>query len=66
MCSSDLPDLQYARADERGYALLECTPKQLQTEFRTTPHPAGASEVLKVQARFVVEAGKAGPQATTS
>ena len=60
------PDLQYARADERGYALLECTPKQLQTEFRTTPHPAGASEVLKVQARFVVEAGKAGPQATTS
>ena len=56
------PDLIHARSDERGYTLLEFTPKQTVAEFRTTPHPAGTSEVLKVQARFVVESGRAGPQ----
>jgi alkaline phosphatase D len=57
------PDLIHARADERGYALLEFKPKQCLAEFRTTPTPAGTSDKLKVQARFAVESGRAGPQA---
>ncbi len=57
------PDLLYARADERGYTLLEFSPKQCVTEFRSTPAPAGTSDKLKVQARFVVESGRVGPHA---
>jgi alkaline phosphatase D len=57
------PDLLHARADERGYTVLEFTPKQCLTEFRTTPAPAGTTDKLKVQARFAVESGRVGPQA---
>jgi alkaline phosphatase D len=57
------PDLLHARADERGYALIDFQPKRCTTEFRTTPTPAGTSDALKVQARFVVESGQPGPQA---
>lgn len=56
------PDLLYARADERGYTLLEFNTKHTLAEFRTTPHPAGTLDSLKVQARFAVEAGRIGPQ----
>lgn len=60
---SSNPDLLYARADERGYTLLEFNAKQSNIEFRTTPTPAGTSNTLKVQARFTVESGRVGPQA---
>ncbi len=56
------PDLLYARSDERGYTLIDVMPKQCLTEFRTTTAPAGSSDHLKVQARFVVETGRVGPQ----
>lgn len=56
------PDLLHARTDERGYTLCEFTPKQCLTEFRTTPSPAGTSDTLKTQARFIVEPGRPGPQ----
>ena len=55
------PDLIYARSDERGYALIEFSPKQCLTEFRGTSHPAGSADTLKVQARFAVTPGQAGP-----
>ena len=57
------PDLLHARSDERGYTLVDFSPKRCLTEFRTTPTPAGTSDKLKVQARFVVESGQPGPQA---
>jgi alkaline phosphatase D len=56
------PDILYARADERGYTLLDFNPKRCLAEFRTTPSPAGTSSLLKVQARFVVETDHPGPQ----
>ncbi|MGH6627747.1 MAG: alkaline phosphatase D family protein [Burkholderiaceae bacterium] len=57
------PDLVHARADERGYALLELTPQLMRCDFRGTPHPAGADGRLRTQASFVVEQGRAGVQA---
>jgi alkaline phosphatase D len=56
------PDILYARADERGYTLIDFNPKRCLAEFRTTTSPSGTSDSLKVQARFAVEAGHPGPQ----
>jgi alkaline phosphatase D len=56
------PDILNARADERGYTLIDFNPKRCLAEFLTTPSPAGTSDSLKVQARFAVEAGHPGPQ----
>ncbi len=56
------PDTLHLRSDERGYALLDITPQRVQCDFRATPHPAQAGATLHTQARFVVEAGRAGPQ----
>jgi alkaline phosphatase D len=55
------PDIVYARADERGYALIDIQPQAATCEFRTTPFPAGTRADLTVQARFQVERGRAGP-----
>jgi alkaline phosphatase D len=57
------PDIRHARADERGYTLIELTPQRLQAEFRATPHPARADSQLQTQARFAVQRGRAGVQA---
>jgi len=56
------PDLLHARSDERGYTLLDVSPKQVMCEFRTTPHPARADARLRTQARFVVDRGVPGPR----
>ncbi len=56
------PDVLHCRSDERGYALLDITPQQLQCTFRATPHPAQAHANLHTQARYVVATGAAGPQ----
>ena len=52
------PDLQYARSDERGYALIEVTPQRAVCEFRGCIHPVLNESRLTRQARFVVEAGR--------
>jgi len=54
------PDLLHARGDERGYASIELTPQAAHCDFRATPHPAQPGAALHSQARFVVEAGRAG------
>jgi alkaline phosphatase D len=54
------PDLLHARADERGYTLVQVTPDAVRCDFRTTAFPAGSSPILKTQASFVVERGVAG------
>ena len=59
----DNPDVAHARGDERGYALIEATPKALQCEFRATVHPVAADARFQAQARFAVEAGAAGVRA---
>jgi alkaline phosphatase D len=54
------PDLVHARSDERGYALIELTPTGASCDFRATPFPVQAEARLHSQARFQVEAGRAG------
>jgi len=54
------PDMLHARSDERGYALIELTPRDAACEFLGTPFPARADARLKTQARFVVESGRPG------
>ena len=58
---SSNPDLLHARADERGYTLLDIGTETLRAEFRTTPFPAGTREGLSTQAVFQVQRGQAGP-----
>ena len=53
-------DLVHARSDQRGYALIELTPAGASCDFRATPFPAQAEARLHSQARFQVEAGRAG------
>lgn len=54
------PDIRYARADERGYTLVEVRPEGVQATFRATPFPVRQDSVLYDQARIVVQAGHAG------
>ena len=54
------PDILHARADERGYALLEIGPRLARCEFSTTPTPAGDGARLSTQARYAVDTGRAG------
>ncbi|MEJ8812269.1 alkaline phosphatase D family protein [Variovorax ureilyticus] len=59
----DNPDVKHARGDERGYALVELTPRRMQCEFRATQHPVQERATFTTQASYVVEAGRAGVQA---
>ena len=60
------PDLLHARADERGYTLVQVTPEQVRCDFRTTAFPAGSAPGFKTQASFVVERGVAGIKPASS
>ncbi|MFG6446740.1 alkaline phosphatase D family protein [Roseateles sp. BYS180W] len=57
------PQLLHARSDERGYVLFELSPKLLQAQLRSVLEPERADSAVAVQARFVVEDGRPGPQA---
>ncbi|MGK6308890.1 alkaline phosphatase D family protein [Variovorax sp. DT-64] len=59
----DNPDVVHARGDERGYALIEATPKAMHCEFRATAHPVAVDAPFHTQASFAVEAGRAGVKA---
>jgi alkaline phosphatase D len=54
------PDILHARADERGYTLVDVKPEGIQAEMRTTAHPAKAGVTLSTQARFAIAHGVAG------
>lgn len=56
----DNPDVVHARGNERGYALMELTPEAMQCEFRATAYPVTSDASFHTQARFAVEAGRAG------
>jgi alkaline phosphatase D len=59
----DNPDVAHARGDQRGHAFIDVTPQALTCEFRATAHPVVADASFYTQARFSVEAGRAGIQA---
>ncbi len=54
------PDIVHARADERGYALIDCSPSELRCTMRATPHPVRQDAQLSTQAVFAVSPDKAG------
>jgi alkaline phosphatase D len=56
------PDLWHLRSDERGYVLLDVTPKQVAVDFRGTPHPVRTDSRFKTQARYVIDRGTPGPR----
>ncbi len=56
------PDILHARSDERGYMLLDVTDRSLHCVARATGFPVLAHSALHTQARFRVDAGRAGPQ----
>ncbi|PZR19175.1 MAG: alkaline phosphatase, partial [Azospira oryzae] len=56
------PHIHLGRADQRGYMRFVLGAKQLQAELRTVDDPWRADSPLQTQARFVVEAGRAGAQ----
>ena len=56
------PDILHARADERGYTLLDVRPEGMVAEFRTTANPAQAHGQFRTQAQWAVRSGVAGLQ----
>jgi alkaline phosphatase D len=56
------PQVLYARCEQRGYSLLEITPKAMTAELRAVTDPLRSDSSVYTQARFVVEDGRPGPQ----
>jgi alkaline phosphatase D len=54
------PDMAYARSDQRGYTLLELTPRQARGQFRATAEAQLEDATLTQQAVYAVERGRAG------
>jgi alkaline phosphatase D len=60
---ADNPHLRYGRSDERGYMRFELSAGRLQAELRRVAEPWNPRSAVGAGARFVVEAGRPGPQA---
>jgi alkaline phosphatase D len=56
------PHIHHARSDERGYMRFELRPGRMEVDLRVVEHPWEARSPMRSQARFVVEAGRAGAQ----
>ncbi|MFH7041241.1 alkaline phosphatase [Paucibacter sp. JuS9] len=56
------PHMLLSRSDQRGYVRFDLKAGLMQAELRAVLDPWDAQSAVQAQARFVVEAGKAGPQ----
>ena len=56
------PHLHHGRGDRRGYVMLTLDDKQLSAELMAVAEAADPASAVAVDARFVVEAGRPGPQ----
>jgi alkaline phosphatase D len=56
------PHLLHARGDRRGHVLLNLDERRLQADLMAVADPADPASAVDLQARFVVEAGRPGPQ----
>jgi len=54
------PHIRHARADQRGYIRFTLDAKALQAQLRVLDDPLDAASAVRTQARFAVEAGRAG------
>jgi alkaline phosphatase D len=59
---AEQPHLKLARADRRGYLRFTLDPKQLQAQLIGVDDVRDPASGAATMARFVVEAGKPGPQ----
>jgi len=57
------PHIHLGRSDRRGYVRFSLDDKQLLAQLRTVDDARDPASALQTQARFVVEAGRPGPQA---
>jgi alkaline phosphatase D len=56
------PHVHFGRSDQRGYLSIELDPKQMSARLQTVDRPLDPASGLTATARFVVDAGRAGPQ----
>ena len=56
------PHILLARSEERGYGLVDITPRRWTTTLRALADPLRADSGAYTLARFVVEPGRPGPQ----
>lgn len=56
------PHLHYGRGDQRGYIAFELDAKRLSAELMAVAQPDDPASPVRSEARFVVEAGRPGPQ----
>jgi alkaline phosphatase D len=56
------PHLHHARGDQRGYVLLTLDDRQLAADLMAVADAADPASAVSADARFVVEAGRPGPQ----
>ena len=54
------PDILHARADERGFTLLDVRPEGIETSFMTTANPVLPERVFRAQAQWTIRSGVAG------
>jgi alkaline phosphatase D len=60
------PQLRYGRADKRGYGLLTLERAQCTVEFRMVDDEKVPSSAVRTLARFAVESGRPGVQASAT
>ena len=56
------PHLHYGRSDQRGHVLITLDTQQLQADLMAVQRPQDANSAVDLAARFVVQAGRPGPQ----
>ncbi|MGA0612021.1 alkaline phosphatase D family protein [Caldimonas sp. KR1-144] len=56
------PHIKYGRGDRRGYVRFRLDAKRLDAQLRVVEQPLDAGSAVETAARFVVEAGRPGPQ----
>ena len=56
------PHLHYGRGDQRGHVLITLDAQQLQADLMAVRQPQDANSAVDLAARFVVQAGRPGPQ----
>lgn len=57
------PHVKYGRGDRRGYVRFRLDAQRLDAQLRAVEQPLDAASKVETAARFVVEAGRPGPQA---
>jgi alkaline phosphatase D len=55
------PHIHFGRSDQRGYLSIELDAKRMHVRLQTVDRPLDPASAITTTARFVVDAGRAGP-----